>query len=68
MGITMNSLNGERKLQKNRKYKAFWGVFLMATLLAVLGKLTSEWVTVMGTTYGLFMAGNVGEHWTNKDK
>lgn len=54
------------RLRRDRKYKAFWGVFLMATFLGVVDKLSTEYVTLITAVYGLYMAGNVGEHWTKR--
>lgn len=55
------------KARRDRKYKAFWGVFLFSASALMLGKLTgTEWITFAGTVYGLYMAGNVGEHYTKR--
>ena len=51
------------QLRRDRKYKAFWGVFLFACVALFWNKLTgSEWVTVTMSVFGLYMAGNGLEH------
>lgn len=58
----------EDQLRRDRKYKAFWAVFLMASAMAFWGVISgAEWVTVIGIVYGAYMAGNVGEHYVNKE-
>jgi hypothetical protein len=55
------------RLRRDRKYKAFWAVFLMASVMAFWDKLSgAEYVQLLTFVFGLYMAGNVGEHWTNK--
>ena len=57
----------EDRLRRDRKYKAFWAVFLMASVALFFDKLTgTEYVSLVWPVFGLFMAGNVGEHWTKK--
>lgn len=57
----------EDLLRRNRKYTAFWAVFLMASAALFADKLTGQlYVDLIWPVFGLFMAGNVGEHWTNK--
>lgn len=59
-------------LRRNRKYTVFWGVLITATVLSLVGKLTHEYVTLISSVFGLYMAGNVGEHtakaWENRAK
>lgn len=56
-------------IQTHRKYMAFWGVLLLSSILAAFDKLTgTEWVNVVMPVFGLFMAGNVGEHYNNRLK
>ena len=48
---------------RDRKYKTFWAVFLSSAVLLVFDKLNgAEYVQVLIFTFGLYMAGNVGEH------
>ena len=55
------------RLRRDRKYKSFWAVFLMASAMTFLDKLTgAEYVQLLTFVFGLYMAGNVGEHWTKK--
>lgn len=59
----------EDRLRRDRKYKAFWGLFLMASVMIAWNKLSGDqYVELMTFVFGLYMAGNVGEHWTKKDK
>jgi hypothetical protein len=54
-------------LRRNRKYKAFWGLFLMASVMVFADKLAGDqYVNLMTFVFGLFMAGNVGEHLAKK--
>jgi len=54
-------------LTKERKYTAFWGAFLTATVMLSVDKLTGgEWVGFVSTVYGLYMAGNFGEHYNDR--
>lgn len=56
-------------LRRNRKYKAYWGAFLMASAALFWNKLTGDqYVNLVIFTFGLYMGGNVGEHWTRRDK
>ena len=49
--------------RRNRKFKAFLLVFLMITVLLAFNRLSGEQYTEMAKwVFGLFMAGNVGEH------
>jgi len=64
----MNPLS-DNKLRRDRKYKAFWAVFLMTSVMAFWDKLSgAEYVQLLTFAFGLYMAGNVGEHWVKKDK
>lgn len=55
----------EERLRGTRKYYAFWGVFLMASAALFFDKLNGDqFVALVWPVFGLFMAGNVGEHWT----
>lgn len=55
------------KLRRDRKYKAFWGVFLMASVALFFDKLNGDqWVEILIFVFGLYMAGNVGEHYTER--
>ena len=68
MAITTNSLNGD-SLRRDRKNKAFWGVFLMASVALFFGRLTgTEYVGLLWPVFGLYMAGNVGAGWKKEDK
>ena len=65
---TTKSSIGDR-LRRDRKYKAFWGVFLFSSVALVIDKLSGDqWVEFMIFVFGLYMAGNVGEHYTRKEK
>jgi uncharacterized membrane protein YjjP (DUF1212 family) len=57
----------ESLLRKERKYKAFWGVFLFACVALFFERLNGDqWVDTVIFIFGLYMAGNVGEHYTRK--
>ena len=57
------------KLRRDRKYKAFWAYFLLMTVLLVFNRLSGEqYVEVIIFGFGLYMAGNVGEHWSKAIK
>ena len=57
----------EDRLRRDRKYKAFWAVFLMASTMTFFDKLNgAQYVDLIIFVFGLFMAGNVGEHWTRR--
>jgi hypothetical protein len=59
----------EDRLRRDRKFKAFWAVFLMASVMAFLDKLNGvQYVDLVTFVFGLYMAGNVGEHWTKRGK
>ena len=48
---------------RNRKYHAFLLVILLVTGLLAIGSLTSKQFTeIVIFSFGLYMAGNVGEH------
>ena len=58
----------EDRLRRDRKYKAFWAVFLMSSVALFWDKLTgAEYVQLTTFVFGLYMAGNVGEHWTKRE-
>lgn len=53
------------QLRRDRKYKAFWAAFLTSTVALFWKKLTGDqWVDFNTVVFGLYMVGNVGEHWT----
>jgi hypothetical protein len=55
--------------RKDRKYTAFWAVFLFSGTALFFDKLAGDqWVTFMTFVFGLYMAGNVGAHYTQKDR
>jgi len=57
----MNTLPAEK--QRNRKFKAFLLVFFITAAMLAFHRLSGEqYVDVLKWTFGLFMAGNVGEH------
>ncbi len=59
----------ETRLRRDRKYKAFWAVFLLSCIALAFDKLNGEqWVDLVVFVFGLYMAGNVGAHFTQKDK
>lgn len=61
----MVSEEHSESLRRDRKYKAYWGAFLMASVALFWGKLTGDqYVNLTIFTFGLYMGGNVGEHWT----
>jgi hypothetical protein len=54
-------------LRRNRKYTAFWGVFLMASAALFFDKLTgAEFANLVWPVFGLYMGGNVGARWTDR--
>jgi hypothetical protein len=53
----------ESKARRDRKYKAYWALFLLVTVLLVFNRLTGEqYIEVLIYSFGLYMVGNVGEH------
>jgi len=55
----------EDRIRRDRKYKAFWAVFLSSLIALFWDKLNGDqWVTIVSLVYASYMAGNVGEHWT----
>ncbi len=57
------------KIRRDRKYKAFWAVFLLTCIALFFDKLNGEqWVDTTIFVFGLYMAGNVGEHFSRKDR
>lgn len=66
MAITTNFSSGV-KLRRDRKYTAFWGVFLMTSVALFFDKLSgAEFVNLIWPVFGLYMGGNVGEHWSER--
>ena len=60
-------MNAVDKLRRDRKYKAFWGVFLMASVGLFFDKLNgSEYANLVWPVFGLYMAGNVGHQWKER--
>lgn len=60
---TTKSSTGDR-LRRDRKYKAFWAVFLMTSVALFFDKLNGpEFVQMVIFVFGLYMGGNVGEAW-----
>jgi hypothetical protein len=63
----------EDRLRRDRKYKAFWAAFFVATFMLAVGRLDGDnWVEFCTVVFGLYMVGNVGEHaaksWENRGK
>jgi len=57
------------KLARERKYKIFWGSFILTTALRVAEFITGDqWVTMGGTIFTVYMLGNVGAKFANKGK
>ena len=51
-------------LTAERKYTAFWGAFLMASVMLAVERLTGgEWVTFVSLVYGAYITGNIGEYY-----
>lgn len=62
-------MKADDMLRRDRKYKAFWAVFLMASVALFWDKLSGDqYVNLVWPVFGLFMAGNAAVHWTQKDK
>lgn len=54
-------------LRRERKYTAFWGVFLMASVALFFDKLTgAEFANLAWPIFGLYMGGNVGQTWSER--
>lgn len=65
MTETTTKLSTGSNTRRDRKYKAFWGVFLFTAVALFFGKLSGgEFVSLASLVFGLYMGGNVGEHWT----
>lgn len=63
MATIMKSFRGDDRLRRDRKYTAFWAVFLMASVMAFMNKLAgTEYVQLVTFVFGLYMAGNGFEH------
>jgi uncharacterized membrane protein YjjP (DUF1212 family) len=57
----------ESILRRNRKYTAFWVVFVLTCVGLFFDKLNGEqWVETVIFIFGLYMIGNVGEHYTKR--
>ena len=53
----------EDQVRRDRKYKAWWAAFLLSSVMAFWSKLSGgEWVEFNIYAFGLYMMGNVGEH------
>jgi len=53
--------------ENKRKYWVFWGVFLGTVALLLAGRISGDhFVDVTIAAVGLYMAGNVGEHWARR--
>ena len=56
----------EDQLRRDRKYKTFGAMFTLSAIFLYFDKLTgSQYVEIMVFVFGLYMAGNVGEHLSN---
>lgn len=54
-------------IENKRKYWVFWGVFLCSAALLLLGFLDGDqFVDITIAAVGLYMAGNIGEHWARR--
>ena len=52
---------------RNRKYTAFWALFMTSSVLLVFDKLNgAQYVQLIVFVFGLYMGGNVGEHFSKK--
>ena len=49
-----------------RKWSIAAAALVMSFVLALLGRLTGDFVTVVTATSGAFMAGNAVEHWKSE--
>lgn len=59
----MNAI--KNAIKENRKYKVFWGVFIVSTGLLITELITADhWVKVVIGVVTAYMAGNVGEHFS----
>ena len=57
------------KIARERKYKIFWGSFVITTFLLIFDKITGDqWVTMGGTIFTVYMLGNVGAKFSNRGK
>jgi len=57
------------RLSRDRKYKAFWAVFIVSCAALGFDKITGDhWVDVVGMVFGLYMVGNVGAHYSNRNR
>lgn len=56
-------------LSKERKFKSFLLIILVATFMLVLNKCSDAiWADLVKMSFGLFVVGNGFEHFTKKDK
>jgi len=64
-------LTAKEKIKNNfmsRKYQLSIMCLITFTILLCTGFLTdSVYAALMGGTVGAYMAGNIGEHWTNRN-
>lgn len=73
MSISVTGTENEKvtiadRLRRDRKYKAFWAVFLMSSAALFWDKLSgAEFVQLTTFVFGLYMAGNGFVHWANKE-
>jgi hypothetical protein len=59
----------ETAFNRQRKYKAFWGVFIVVSAALFFDKLTgTEYANLVWPIFGLYMGGNVGEHFSKKEQ
>lgn len=59
--------NGASVTENKRKFQVFWGVFGCSVALLLLGYVNGDqFVDITIAVVGLYMAGNVGEHWARR--
>lgn len=57
------------KVARDRKYKVFWGAFIVTAILLFFDKITGDqWVTMSSVEFMTYMAGNVSGKFSNKEK
>jgi hypothetical protein len=62
-----NEVIPEDLLRRARKYKIYWAAFLSNIVLLVWKLISADnFVDLQIFTFGLYMAGNVGEHFSRK--
>jgi hypothetical protein len=60
-------ISTEKYLVGKRKFIVWWAVFLSSCGFLAWGKLSGElYADLVMAAFGLYMAGNVGEHWTKR--